>query len=300
MQKMQKKLLAVALAATMVLSSAITAFAETSKEVNITGGLGSANSGDETLGGGDFEVVYTFHNASLDTSANWFNFAVEVFDAAGNFITVRADAFGVGAGTGDYNDALGTWGAESKMTWEGAPADEAAWQAWAAGMADADVTATVKRAGKVLTFTYDITSSAGTYKMIGTTPEIANLADELSIHLGGEKVNLTNIAFSKDGGASNSGTNNDGNNTNGENKTNSGSDSKTNGGSDSKINGGSDSKTNGDGSTNSTNNTTTNTTTGTGTTAPSTGDTTTTAAVLVVMIAAAGAVIVLKRKKVSE
>ena len=188
---MKKKIFAVALAAVMTVTSAMSAFADTA-DVDITGGLGSANTGDEALGAGDFDVTYTFHNASHDTSANWFNFAVELFDADGNFITMRADAFGVGAGTGAYNDALGTWGQDQLTTWTGQPED---WAVWAADMADADVTVNVKRAGNVLTFTYDMKAGSNTYQFVGVTPEIPNLADELSIHLGGEKVNLTNVKF---------------------------------------------------------------------------------------------------------
>ncbi len=194
---MKKKLLTMAMAVTMALVAMFSAFAET-KDVTIDAAF-SANTGDEAVTG-DFDVTYTFNNASKDTSANWNNFAVEVFDAAGNYITVRADAFGVGAGTGDYNEVLGTWNEESKMTWTGTPVDEAGWQQFAKDMADADVTVNVKRADKVITFKYDIKAGNNTYNFVGTTPEIPALADDLSVHITGEKVALTNVKFTNNAG----------------------------------------------------------------------------------------------------
>ena len=179
---MKKKFFAVAMAATMALSTVMTASAATA-DVDITGGLGSGNTGDEVVTG-DFDVTYTFHNASYDTSANWNNFAVELYNGA-NFITMRADAFGWGAG--DYQSVL-----DGATTWTGQPED---WAVWAAGMADADVTVNVKRSGNVLTFTYDINAGGTDYHFVGVTPEIPNLAETLNIHLTGEKVNLTDITF---------------------------------------------------------------------------------------------------------
>ena len=187
---MRKKLLTVALAATMAIGSVFSAFAATA-DVNIEGGLGSANTGDESVSG-DFDVTYTFKNQSLDTSANWNNFAVEVF-GDGFGITARADAFAVG-----YNGAeavLGGWGDNpipAATVWTGQPED---WAVWAAGMADADVTVNVKRSGNVLTLTYNITAGGQTYTFVGTTPEVPGMPDALSIHLTGEKVNLSNVKF---------------------------------------------------------------------------------------------------------
>ena len=187
---MKKKFFVAACVATMVMGCAMTANATTA-DVDITGGLGSANTGDEAVTG-NFDVTYTFHNASHDTSANWNNFAVEVF-GEGYGITARADAFAVG-----YNGAetvLGGWGDNPiapTTTWTGLPAD---WTVWAAGMADADVTVNVKRSGNVLTFTYDIKAGGTDYHFVGVTPEIPNLAETLNIHLTGEKVKLTDITF---------------------------------------------------------------------------------------------------------
>lgn len=179
---MKKKFFAVALATTMALSTVMTASAATA-DVDIPGGLGTANTGDETVTG-DFDVTYTFHNASHDTSANWNNFVVELYEGA-NYVTMRADAFGWGAG--DYQTVL-----DGATTWTGQPED---WAPWAAGMADADATVNVKRSGNVLTFTYDIKAGGTDYHFVGVTPEIPNLAETLNIHLTGEKVNLTNVKY---------------------------------------------------------------------------------------------------------
>lgn len=189
---MKKKILTVALAATMAISSVFCAFAGTS-DVDITEGLGSANTGDETVSG-DFDVTYTFKNESHDASANYNNFAVEVF-GEGFGITARADAYAVG-----YNGAesvLGGWGDSPiapTTTWEGLPDD---WAVWAAGMANANVTANIKRANNVLTLTYKFTTSDGaSYTFVGTTPAVDTMPSELGIHLTGEKVKLSDVTFS--------------------------------------------------------------------------------------------------------
>ena len=193
---MRKKLLTVALAATMAVSSVFSAFAATA-DVDITGGLGSGNTGDEAVTG-EFDVTYTFKNSSHDTSQNWFNFAVEVY-GEGYGITARADAFAVG-----YNGAeavLGGWGDNpipASTTWEGQPED---WATWAAGMADADVKVNVKRTGNSLKLTYDITAGGQDYKFVGTTPEVAGMPDALNIHITGEKVNITNVKFTNNASA---------------------------------------------------------------------------------------------------
>ncbi len=195
---MKKKFFAVALATTMALSTALTGTAATA-DVDITGGLGSGNTGDEAVTG-DFDVSYTFKNASHDASANWNNFAVEVV-GEGYGITARADAFAVG-----FNGAeavLGGWGDNpipASTTWTGQPED---WAVWAAGMADATVDVNVKRSGNVLTLTYKINAGGQDYTFVGTTPEVPGMPDALNIHLTGEKVALSNVKFTdnKAGGA---------------------------------------------------------------------------------------------------
>ena len=155
---MKKKFFAVALATTMTVSTVMTASAETVNAIDITNAF-SANTGDESVTG-DFDVTYTFHNATMDTSANWNNFILEIFDGAGEFVTLRADAFGWTAGSwtlgGDTVENAG-----KNPLWTGQPED---WTAWAAVMTDADVTVNVKRTGNVLDVQYDMKDASNAYR----------------------------------------------------------------------------------------------------------------------------------------
>ncbi len=188
-----KKILAAVLAGAMVLGSAISVSAATA-DVDITGGLGSGNTGDEAVTG-NFDVTYTFKNASHDTSLNWNNFAVEVF-GEGFGITARADAYAVG-----YNGAenvLGGWGDKpiaATTKWTGQPANDEEWAAWAKGMADASCNVNVKRSGNVLTITYKINAGGKDYTFVGTTPEVSGMPDALSVHITGEKTKISNVTF---------------------------------------------------------------------------------------------------------
>lgn len=179
---MRKKLFAVALAAVMTVTSAFSVFAATT-DADITGAF-TPNTGDETVTG-DFDVTYTFNNASYDTSANWNNFAVEVF-GTGVGITARADMYAWG-----YN---GLTLDNATIQWTGYPDN---WETWAAGMDNAEVTVNVKRTSNVLTLTYDIVGSNGyTSHIVGQLPEI-DLPDTLGVHLTGEKVKLSNVTFTR-------------------------------------------------------------------------------------------------------
>lgn len=245
---MKKKLLTIALAATMVVSSAFGAFADTKTDLTIDGAF-SANTGDEKVSG-EFDVTYSFHNES-DGNANWNNFVVELLDGQGQYVTVRADAAGWGAGT--LKDKI-------DFAWEGQPQDAAGWTTWLQDtMTDADVTVNVKRTANVITLTYNMVKSSGStddnssvspsvapgagttttksntsdfteYKFVGTATLKADLANDLFIHITGEKVKLTNIKYD---GTKSVGTNiesnddaDNGNNTtdNGDNTTDNGDD----------------------------------------------------------------------------
>lgn len=62
-------------------------------------------SGDEYLSG-NFDVRYTFTNKTKDSSTNWFNFAVEIFDTSNgetSGYTARADNYGWFYGGDKYN-----------------------------------------------------------------------------------------------------------------------------------------------------------------------------------------------------
>ena len=186
---MKKKFFAVALATTMTVSTVMTASAETVNAIDITNAF-SANTGDESVTG-DFDVTYTFHNATMDTSANWNNFILEIFDGAGEFVTLRADAFGWTAGSwtlgGDTVENAG-----KNPLWTGQPED---WTAWAAVMTDADVTVNVKRTGNVLDVQYDMKDASNAYQFNTVVTVNEDLPETLNMHLTGEKVSLKDIKF---------------------------------------------------------------------------------------------------------
>ena len=186
---MKKKFFAVALATTMTVSTVMTASAETVNAIDITNAF-SANTGDESVTG-DFDVTYTFHNATMDTSANWNNFILEIFDGAGEFVTLRADACGWTAGSwtlgGDTVENAG-----KNPLWTGQPED---WTAWAAVMTDADVTVNVKRTGNVLDVQYDMKDASNAYQFNTVVTVNEDLPETLNMHLTGEKVSLKDIKF---------------------------------------------------------------------------------------------------------
>ena len=186
---MKKKFFAVALATTMTVSTVMTASAETVNAIDITNAF-SANTGDESVTG-DFDVTYTFHNATMDTSANWNNFILEIFDGAGEFVTLRADAFGWTAGSwtlgGDTVENAG-----KNPLWTVQPED---WTAWAAVMTDADVTVNVKRTGNVLDVQYDMKDASNAYQFNTVVTVNEDLPETLNMHLTGEKVSLKDIKF---------------------------------------------------------------------------------------------------------
>lgn len=186
---MKKKFFAVAMATTMALSTAVTAMAATATEADITDAF-KVNTGDEAVTG-NFDVTYTFHNATKDTSVNWNNFALEIFDGNGQFITLRADAFGWTAGNwtlgGDTVDNAG-----KNPLWTGQPED---WTAWVADMKNADVTVNVKRSGNVFNVQYDMKGASNSYQFKTAVTVNEEVPDALNIHITGEKVNLTNVKF---------------------------------------------------------------------------------------------------------
>ena len=192
---MKKKFFAVAMATTMALSTAVTAMAATATEADITDAF-KVNTGDEAVTG-NFDVTYTFHNATKDTSANWNNFALEIFDGNGQFITLRADAFGWTAGSwtlgGDTVDNAG-----KNPLWTGQPED---WTAWVADMKNADVTVNVKRSGNVFNVQYDMKGASNSYQFKTAVTVNEEVPDALNVHITGEKVNLTNVKFTNGAGA---------------------------------------------------------------------------------------------------
>ena len=186
---MKKKLLTVALAAVMVVSSALSAFAATETELTAEGFLSASTTPEKVSG--DFDVTYTFHNETTGT-ANWNNFIFEIKtqDDQLDGVTFRADR--CGWGFGEYADDLGgDWG--PLVTWNDVAGYN--WDTFATEMKDANVVLNLKRTGNVFTFDYKVTAGSTTYNIVATTPEIAGLEADLQITLSGELVKLTNIAF---------------------------------------------------------------------------------------------------------
>lgn len=184
---MKKKFLAFGLAAAMVLGSAFSALAETVSSVEIPTGF-AANTGEEKLSG-DFDVTYEFHNASQDTTSAWFNFIVEIWGAKFG-ATLRADAYGWSYNESTKVDVEPVAEGEWTLAWSGQPnLDE-----FREKMADADVVVNIKRAGNNISLKYDIDAGGTTYAINGEISAYA-LPEELSMHITGEKVNLTNVTF---------------------------------------------------------------------------------------------------------
>ncbi len=171
----------------MVLGSAFSALAETVSSVEIPTGF-AANTGEEKLSG-DFDVTYEFHNASQDTTSAWFNFIVEIWGAKFG-ATLRADAYGWSYNESTKVDAEPAAEGEWTLAWSGQPN----WDEFKEKMADADVVVNIKRAGNNISLKYDIAAGDTTYAINGEISAYA-LPEELSMHITGEKVNLTNVTF---------------------------------------------------------------------------------------------------------
>ncbi len=159
------------------------AFGEnTADSVNIVGGYGSANSGDESITG-DFEVEYSFTNKTNNASEAWFNYGIEIF-SNGNYISTRADNFGWFAGNWNGDGSSMTWG-------DGL----ASWDDFKNSMKNASVKVTIKREDQKVTVINNIVDnndSSKTYKFTATC-EMKNLPNTISMHLTGEQVSLSNI-----------------------------------------------------------------------------------------------------------
>ncbi|MCD7711655.1 MAG: hypothetical protein LUJ25_02815, partial [Firmicutes bacterium] len=151
----------------------------TADDVEITTFAG-ASTGTVTLSG-DFTLTYTFTNKS-NGSENWENFVVEVFSSDGIYVTVRADNYGWLANQTDSSDTI-TFG-------DGL--DEDGWAAWNAAMAaGSECTVTIEREGTNITITYE--SGGATFTANAYVSEFEDA--DLTIHLTGENVTLSNISY---------------------------------------------------------------------------------------------------------
>lgn len=196
---MKKKLLTLALTATMAFSTMLSAFAATA-DVTIDGAF-SANTGDEALKG-DFDITYTFKNKSADTSQNYNNFILEFYSeevtvgtTGKGYMTLRADAAGWWAeGWGDDGGQTTTAPAFTKA--DGTEIDEATWTNWPAAMADADVTINATRSKETIKVTYKIEGANGDkFEFVTENTNVYGFGENVKVRLTGEKVALTDVKF---------------------------------------------------------------------------------------------------------
>lgn len=297
---MKKKLLAVALAATMVVSSAITALAVDVKDtisgdLTVTDFFGEKTDAVELKSGDSY--TFKFNNKCNGTN-NYNNFVMAITGAIGDAYTgadqevliIRADNWGWGGGMSDFVAPDQTTG--NPLVFETNVGED--WASWlAAAQAGFDCTVKISRDGNTLAYE----AQTGDYTFKTTATSGVALPDSCYVFFTGEQCTLTGISTTKEGAGSIPPANNNGS-TGGDNGSTGGDDGSTGG--DDGSTGGDDGSTGGDTSGSTGGDTSGSTGTTGGTTAPATGDPATTAAVLAVMIAAAGAVVVLKRKKVSE
>ena len=189
--KMKKKIFAVALAATMVVGSTMSAFAE---DVDTSAGFATAKSTDQVVGA-NFDATYTFDIQAYGSGANTYeNAIIELFSAdAQHYLTVVCNG--------------GAW------FWN-ATVDDASWLA-SDGTAnngeltcvnectdtdmtllkDAKMTVNVKKSGADVTIVGTV--DGNTVWNFSVTGNDVFAAAECSIHVTGEKTVLKNVEFTK-------------------------------------------------------------------------------------------------------
>ncbi len=197
---MKKKFFAVALATTMALSTAMTAFAADaiSGDLTVTDFFKEKTDFVELKSGDSY--TFKFNNKSNGTE-NFNNYVMAVTGAIGDAYTgaeqevliVRADNWGWGGGMSDFvaPDKEG-----NKLVFETNVEDWAAWKA--AAQAGFDCEITIKRDGNTLT--YDAKTGDSTFKTTATSG--VALPETCYVFFTGEKCSLTGFTTTK-AGASN-------------------------------------------------------------------------------------------------
>lgn len=200
---MKKRFLALGMAAVTAMSSVMTCAAQTAESVSIFDAF-SSNTGDENVNG-NFDITYTFHNATKDISEKWNNFILEIFDGKGQFLTLRADAYGWTAGEWVVGGAAWTDDNGFKHpVFTGQPED---WTSWVEDMKDADVKINVKRTDNIFKVDYVMEGPSDNSYHISTDITLeGTIADDLMIHLTGEQVDLSNIKFMENKDSETTGT----------------------------------------------------------------------------------------------
>ena len=198
---MKKKFLTVALAATMVVSSAFSAFAETATSLdNSAGWANPSNAGYEALTG-DFDVTYKFKIDSVG-AANWNNFVIEMRTGETDnwdYLDIRADAFAFTNGP-TFGATFAT-PATSKLVATWVVPDGHDWATWLAACPGATVEANLVRTGD--TFKYKATFSTGTVFTADFSFGDVDVPDAVELTFFGDGAKFSDITFTNNaaGGA---------------------------------------------------------------------------------------------------
>lgn len=187
---MKKKIFAVALAATMVAGSTMSAFAEgISGDLTVDAFFSAKTDAVEVADGQT--VTFTFNNKSVGTQ-NWENFVMAVTGATGDAYTgaeqeiavFRADAWGWGGGMSSFDDPNNGGGKETPFVFD----TDANFDNWVADMT-AGVACTVNFTKSGNTITYD--AKVGNYYVKTTATSTVDLPSTVYVFFTGEKCELT-------------------------------------------------------------------------------------------------------------
>ena len=198
---MRKKLLTVALAATMVVSSVFSAFAVESKDaisgdLTVTGFFNEKTDAVELKSGDTLNIKFNCKSESI--SANYHTYVMAVTAAIGDAYTgaseevliVRGDNWGWGGGASDIVAPDDKGENTNKLAFE----TDVNWDEWQNLLkGGADVNITLSRNANTLTYE----AKVGTYTMKTTTTSGKALPDTLYVFLTGENTVLSGISTSK-------------------------------------------------------------------------------------------------------
>lgn len=201
---MKKKFFAVALATTMALSTAMTAFAVDVKDT-ISGDLTVTTFFNErtdavALKSGD-SYTFKFKNTSTEAAKNWENYVLAITGEIGDAYTgadqevliIRADAWGWGGGMSDFVAPDAASGNKLEFT------SDANFETWKDEVkAGVDCEVTIARTGDKL----DYTAKIGNYTISTSATSGKALPETCYAFFTGEKCSLTGISTTKAGGSS--------------------------------------------------------------------------------------------------
>ena len=204
-----KKVLAAALAGTMVMASLTAVSAETMEDQSISDFMQNMTEG--TAPGidvsGDFDVTLTFHNnGNRDQAGNYYtNFVICIRDENSNDMFVRADNW---SWIYDYETAItyycdNTVSDGTTIDWYTHTDYDGDWAAWVDAMSAAndgcDCTVSITRSGNLITV---VSECGGATFTIAADTDI--IGENATIYLTGEQCKLTNIEYTVGGASSTS------------------------------------------------------------------------------------------------